>query len=474
MMMSTKNSGKRCLLGIAGLLLCVNSHAYSGGDGTEQNPYLISSKSDMEQLASEVYAEQSHEGDYFLLTRDLTAPEDTITGIIGVGSSRCFSGIFDGGNHEIAVNINFTNDAGLFGYVEGATIKNLSLSGSVRAIRSTSVYVGGICAHIRGNARTTITNCYNKADIYSESEKGMTSSGGICGSISNRNTIINKCYNMGNILSKSSDTYSYSGGICGYTSGETGTTISISNCYNAGYICSETENYSSYVGGIVGDILHTDIVNCYNTGNVSSSAPSASVSGGIAGSGLGGEIKNCFVSNCQIANIGSYTGRIGGVNSYPMNKLYANNYAESITVIINGEPVSDQDENNKNGKDITLANLQNKAWLASNLSWDFNSVWKIKPGEFPTLRDEFDVTSILPVASMLDVSVYPNPVQQYLHIQSDYPVEKVEIYDQTGMIALRNAGYAGKMDVSALSKGIYVLKVYTGSGMIYKKIVIGE
>jgi hypothetical protein len=533
MMMSTKNSGKRCLLGIAGLLLCVNSHAYSGGNGTEQNPYLISSKADMEMLASEVNSRQSHKGDYFLLTRDLTTPADTITGIIG--SSYPFSGIFDGGKHEIAVKINTTAGyvyAGLFGYIDGATIKNLGVSGSVKAIGSSIfAYAGGICGMISETNRTTITNCYNNGSISSEAST-FSSSGGICGRIySDANTTISNCYNNGNIsseagsasysggicgevdsdantiisncynngsISSEANSFSSSGGICGDVSSEGSTPISncyntgsissesnsfsrsggicgdvssdantpISNCYNTGYICSD-----KCAGGIAGEIYDNGIIiNCYNIGNVSSS----DYAGGIVGSVRKGEIQNCFVANCQIANTGRYAGRIGGDRSSSSFNPYTNNYAEH-SVSINGELVSDQDENENNGKDITLPNLQDQAWLASNLFWDFDNVWEIKSGEFPILRRyDAGTASISPVTPLFEVSVYPNPVRQYLYIQCESPVEKVEIYNQTGMMVLRNTNCSEKIDVSALSKGIHVLKVYTGSGVICKKIVVSE
>jgi hypothetical protein len=481
MMMSTKNSGKRCLLGIAGLLLCVNSHAYSGGDGTEQNPYLISSKADMEQLASEVNDEQSHAGDYFLLTRDLTAADDTITFMIGA-YTKTFSGIFDGGKHEIAVKINATTiSVGLFSRIDGATIKNLGVSGSVTATISTYAYCGGICGRTESN--TTISNCYNKADVYSESESASSFTGGIVGRVEgDKNVIINKCYNTGNISSKTSNYSSDVGGICGYINSNTKTTVS--NCYNTGNIYSEADRSRSSSGGIAGESSDNAIINCYNTGNVSAvSSAHSSYIGGISGLGPGsssGKVQNCFVANCQITDSKpdpDLMGRIGGrpgANPLFHPDNYINDYAESSSVTINGKTVSNQDENKKNGIDITLANLQNKAWLASNLSWDFNNVWKIKPGEFPTLRDEFDVTSILPVALMLNVSVYPNPVRQYLYIQCDYPVEKVEIYDQTATIVLRDTNYLEKMDVSALSNGMYILKIYAGTGMISKKIIVNK
>jgi len=101
--------------------------AYSGGNGSETNPYLISSKADMEQLATYVNGGQTYAGVYFLLTRDLTGESDTIRTIIGQQTTKSYSfnGVFDGGNHKIKVNINSQAFTCIFGRIENATIKNL-------------------------------------------------------------------------------------------------------------------------------------------------------------------------------------------------------------------------------------------------------------------------------------------------------------------------------------------------------------
>jgi hypothetical protein len=86
------------------LLIATGAFAYSGGNGTELNPYLISSKADMEQLATNVNGGQTYAGSYFRLTRGLTEANDTVSMVVGNSNTRYFSGIFDGEGHEIAVN----------------------------------------------------------------------------------------------------------------------------------------------------------------------------------------------------------------------------------------------------------------------------------------------------------------------------------------------------------------------------------
>jgi hypothetical protein len=74
---------KNLLTTIGCLLLSVSAFAYSGGNGSEANPYLISSKADMEQLATNVNGGQAYSGVHFRLTRDLTGTSDTITTLVG-------------------------------------------------------------------------------------------------------------------------------------------------------------------------------------------------------------------------------------------------------------------------------------------------------------------------------------------------------------------------------------------------------
>ncbi|GHT06768.1 hypothetical protein AGMMS49525_15380 [Bacteroidia bacterium] len=169
------------------------------GIGTETNPYLISSKANMEALALTVANGNDCSGIYFSLTRDLTGANDTVTTVIG-GTSGAFKGIFDGGGHEVAVKINIkisnsVNDtyAGVFGRIGGATIKNLGVSGSVSSsypspslLSISDHYSGGICGYAYSS---TITNCYNTGSVsssssYSENYAIDLYSGGICGLVS--------------------------------------------------------------------------------------------------------------------------------------------------------------------------------------------------------------------------------------------------------------------------------------------------
>ncbi|GHT07158.1 hypothetical protein AGMMS49525_16150 [Bacteroidia bacterium] len=50
-------------------------------------------------------------------------------------------------------------------------------------------------------------------------------------------------------------------------------------------------------------------------------------------------------------------------------------------------------------------------------------------------------------------------------------IRKIEIYTVSGALLLSENNFNGKISVSALPKGVYLLKVYSGSGVAVSKIV---
>ena len=238
----------------------------------------------------------------------------TPIGIYDEDEEYFFSGTFDGDNHTISglYLADWGNNAGLFGFAEGATIKNVGIVdsyfsgvGDIGSICGfaydnstiTNCYntgtvsceeyeVGGICGYLENS---TITNCHNTGTI--NSGEGCT--GGICGYAYGNNTISN-CYNTGSVTSKYG-----AGGICGVVSDNS----AITNCHNEGTVSCEVYD----AGGICGDAYENiTITNCYNTGTINSGEECA---GGICGYFEG----ECTITNCF--NTGTVTGPyfVGGV-----------------------------------------------------------------------------------------------------------------------------------------------------------------
>jgi hypothetical protein len=279
---------------------------YSGGTGTESNPFKISDSGDLEKLAEVVNQGRSYADTCFLLTTDL----EGITGIIGT-LDRPFSGVFDGGGHKITVDItvvhatNDSTDIGLFGHMNSGVIRNLGVAGQitirgVEELTNSFWILGGICGRASGNA--LIDNCYNEAKLYTHAIVGfasgkqspaddyqqMAQAGGICGA-ARAGAVISNCYNAGII----DGTY-YAGGIAGLAYNASiidcrNTSGRFDDCYHIAGICGDAYAGSlisgcsntadiSYVdaqdragsmSGICIGLYASTVINCCNTGNLS-------------------------------------------------------------------------------------------------------------------------------------------------------------------------------------------------------------
>jgi hypothetical protein len=77
---------------------------------------------------------------------------------------------------------------------------------------------------------------------------------------------------------------------------------------------------------------------------------------------------------------------------------------------------------------------------------------------------------ISPVKS-LDFS-FQNPVDDYLTITSNVKVDKIEIYNLIGILVLNPAPNNHTIDISNLSKGVYLITVYSGTQKSVKKLIV--
>lgn len=67
---------------------------------------------------------------------------------------------------------------------------------------------------------------------------------------------------------------------------------------------------------------------------------------------------------------------------------------------------------------------------------------------------------------------FNNPARDFLNINSDLAIDKVEIYNLLGNLVLKINSSTKNIDVSILSKGIYFLMIYSGSEKSTKKLII--
>ncbi len=256
---------------------------FLGGDGTEQNPYIVASKDHLNNVRNHLDAHYIMMSDITFSTSDFEEGgefynEGKCWEPIGNGYYTAFTGVFDGNGHKIQglkINAKESNYFGLFGYSTG-NILSLGLESSSITVSSSSgtLYVGGIVGGT--DSRGSIINCYNTGKVTAKCSglNATVYAGGIAGTGSQ----ITGCYNTGNIDASAPfrDGISHAGGIIG-----TGSAI---NCYNTGTIIASA-GAKTYAGGIVGQSSGTD--NCYNIGEVIATNSSNNHVGGLTGIGKG-------------------------------------------------------------------------------------------------------------------------------------------------------------------------------------------
>ena len=345
--------------------------------GTESNPYLIKDLDDLLELSAKVNGfnatylsstssaaeaspsatgvTYSTEGKYYKLVNSLTLTSAFLSQFKPIGTSaNPFKGTFDGNGKTITgfTHTATTDGAGFFGYVNGGTIKNLTLSNV--NLTSSAKYVGAFAGSMTNNS--SLIGCTLTAGGSSGTSRvkqtGAESegTGGLVGYI--HTSTVRDCETRGGMTAANTITVESAseqvGGVVGrsikgYIS-NTATTyrsssVSVSGTsrvggvvghQNAGYIRCNNDGQTdglcvnqatvtgsgNYVGGIVGSIntqaqitLVTTKNDSFNNGKVTGGGNCV---GGIVGQSTGGVIT---ISSGASANVKAVTGAndVGGI-----------------------------------------------------------------------------------------------------------------------------------------------------------------
>ena len=162
-----------------------------------------------------------------------------------------YSGTFDGNGKTISgLNVTGGDYAGLFGYTEGATIRNMAVSGTVKGTK----YAGGIVGYAKGG---TIEGCVNQCLVSASGSEAYA--GGIVGYLTDGSAVKN-CANLKAISADGSK--AYAGGIAGYMVEMNNRRPEISSCYNVGSITGTTKTGTVRTGSIAGCANYSKITNC--------------------------------------------------------------------------------------------------------------------------------------------------------------------------------------------------------------------
>ena len=258
--------------------------AYSGGSGTQKDPWLISSVKDLQLLANTINDGKAagfdadsanignYHGYYFKQTTDLDLSSIENWAPIGYSGGRYFAGHYDGDGHTIS-NAKSTgkNDdegfatAGIFGWLAFGSVKNL-----------------------------TVKN----ADFFAEGNKNMSYAGGVL-AVAYSCTVENcSVYNSKIESQRKPINSNYAGGITGIALGS-----SFEKCASV----ENTIRHGSFGGGFIGALDEEDsnfancyVANCIVTG-CSDAGYNTTHSGGFLSASMGpcdAILNNCFVYDC--------------------------------------------------------------------------------------------------------------------------------------------------------------------------------
>ena len=210
--------------------------------------YLIDTPEKLRWFANEV--KNNNPAINARLTASFTVDSTTQWTPIGT-ESKPFAGTFDGGGNTIT-GLTYTNKnedyVGLFGYANGATIRNVTVKD---ATFTGNEFIGGVCGYIVGGAIT-----------------GCTTSGGTV---------------SGNY---------YIGGIAGYANN-----AMVQRCFNT----SAVTGNNSAIGGIAGTAYQATVQDCGNTGAVIRTAATGNYGGIVGTASYAKAIQNCYNANSTIA-----------------------------------------------------------------------------------------------------------------------------------------------------------------------------
>ena len=263
---------------------------YSGGRGTKDDPWKISSVADLQTLANTINEGNAAEFDadaaagregvgnyygyYFKQTTDLDLSRIENWDPIGYsgGQDLYFAGHYDGDGHTISnakstgkKDTNGFSTAGIFGWVAFGSVKNLTVKNAdfLATGDNNMSYAGGVLALAYS---CTVENCsvYNSKIESRRDPNNSNYAGGITGIA--LTSSFEKCASVGNTIRHGS----FGGGFIGALN--RGGNSNFTNCYVANCI----------------------VKGCSDTG------ADATRSGGFQSASMGGDaiLNNCFVYDC--------------------------------------------------------------------------------------------------------------------------------------------------------------------------------
>jgi hypothetical protein len=240
---------------------------FSGGTGTQADPYLIGSWQDLSQLATDVNGGYPYTGNYFMQIADIDLSSVAPWQPIGYGEgttsgSMPFGGYYSGYDtnksyFNTLYNLNLTapkslTGVGLFGNVTTGQIANVTLSGGSVSFTGAGNYVGAIVGYSNGS----VINCRSNVEVYAP---GSANVGGLVGALEDQtkeqltNQVLIQYCKSSAAVSGDVTGQSRVGGIVGSVYAAFPGNVAVDNCeYTSGTIQGTRTSQNVYAGGVVG------------------------------------------------------------------------------------------------------------------------------------------------------------------------------------------------------------------------------
>lgn len=413
-------------------------------------------------------------------------------GIVGYAKVTPVSGCKNYGNvfhyydNDNPVTTYYSCVGGVVGYMAFANANlccNYGNVGSVpyshdEGILSCS-YTGGVVGYMKGSV---VMDCYNVGDISYNAISMEAYIGGIAGATFNNSdgydeikTSISQCYNKGRVITSNALT-SYVSGITGKNEGS-----GIEACYNEGEILCINDLYNegmAFVGGIEGYTKQSLTLCCYNKGAVKCVNVKNVSIGGVFGETemshrVTSTVSNSYnvgliqAINVDSVNIGGILGVSRNIEAIVKNTYMLKNmiYVDEIETEGNnfGEQRSSEEMKSLEFIDELNKNLIKQLWIADKEPYDNDG--------YPILNyytNTFDLDELLD----MNVMIYPNPAKETISIDGGF--SSLELYNISGQL-LKTVEYSehinSKINISAIKKGIYLIKIYDGNKSCTRKLV---
>ncbi len=306
------------------------THAWEG-EGTQLEPFLISSTDDFDMLAKLVYMGYNQSDMYFRQTADLDYEGKTFTPVGNKNNPQTFSGYYDGLVYAFR-NVSYTTDenyAGLFGFVsENGTVQGVTLSGN-------SSLSGSIAGGIVANNYGRVSNCRIPEDGQ-VTISGTQCVGGIVGY--NNGFADGECWatvkgpssvasfsftpSVGGIVGNNKD----AGSVYGYFYGQVEGAGDMGGCVSRNYgqvtgvsmgtiVCTDA---TSKVGGVVGDNCSGGSVTHCLTNQFMAGVDGVKAAGAIIGNNDGKALLNYYTNACKFGGINGSDVKGQAVRGWPV------------------------------------------------------------------------------------------------------------------------------------------------------------